>query len=150
MHLFFSMNFLYIRGLIHSDLRMSFRFSIKSPPTMVAPRSNIHVNTCVWIINTNNSIKDPIHECQNFVDTNQILIFGGYLKTRESFYTWVIIWVKAILSHIDARVVLPRYKLGSCMVSKTEYLLLVSKKCEILIIEIRWNWFFKRTSILHW
>ena len=33
-----------------------------------------------------------------------MLIFGGYFKVRESFYTLVVIWVKTILNHIDMKV----------------------------------------------
>ena len=36
-------------------------------------------------------------------NTNQILIFYGYVKVRDSLYTRVTIWVKAILNHIDPR-----------------------------------------------
>ncbi len=28
-----------------------------------------------------------------------VLIFGGYMKVRDSLYTWVIIWVNTILNH---------------------------------------------------
>ena len=38
-------------------------------------------------------------------------MFDGYVKARESLYTWVIIWDNNILDHIDNRVTLPRYKI---------------------------------------
>ena len=31
----------------------------------------------------------------------QILIFGGYVKVREYLYTRIIVWVDAILNHIE-------------------------------------------------
>ena len=52
-------------------------------------------------------IKEPIHGHQNCY-TNQILIFGGYVKVKESLYTRVIIWVNTILNHIDTSTILPR------------------------------------------
>ena len=42
---------------------------------------------------------------------------GGYVKVKETLYTWIIIWVNAILDHIHTRVVLPTYE-GFCMVHK--------------------------------
>jgi hypothetical protein len=56
----------------------------------------------VSIINNNNGIKEPTRGYHN-CDTNQILIFDGYVKLRESFYTRVIIWVDTILNHIYTR-----------------------------------------------
>ena len=37
------------------------------------------------------------------VETNQILIFGGYLKMRESLYTLFLLLfrVNTVLNHID-------------------------------------------------
>ena len=32
-------------------------------------------------------------------NTNQILVFGGYVILRESLYTQAIIWVKSILNN---------------------------------------------------
>jgi hypothetical protein len=31
--------------------------------------------------------------------------FGGYVKVRESLYTWVNVWIDADLNHIDTRVI---------------------------------------------
>ena len=59
------------------------------------------------LINIDNGIKEPTHGYQN-CNTSQILIFGGYVKVRESLYTWVIIYVNTILNHIDIRVILSR------------------------------------------
>ena len=52
---------------------------------------------------------------------SQILIFGAYVKVRESLYTQVIIWINTTLNHIDARGILPRYE-GSCMLYRPEYI----------------------------
>ena len=49
------------------------------------------------------------------VKSSQILLFGGYVKVKESFYTRVIIWVITILNHIDTTAILPRYE-DSCLV----------------------------------
>ena len=38
------------------------------------------------LINIDNGIKEPTHGYQN-CNTSQILIFGGYVKVRESLYT---------------------------------------------------------------
>ena len=40
----------------------------------------------VSIININNSTKESTHGHQNY-NTNEILMFGGYVKVRESMYT---------------------------------------------------------------
>ena len=45
----------------------------------------------------------------------QILIFGGYLKGRESLYTEVATWVNTIRNQIDIRAIVTRYE-GSGMV----------------------------------
>ena len=57
----------------------------------------------------NKGVKEPTHGCQKY-NTSQILIFGGYLKVRESLCTQVIIWVDTILNHSD----IVTYE-GSCM-----------------------------------
>ena len=59
--------------------------------------------------NINNGIKELTRGYQ-FCDTSQILIFGGYVKGRESLHTLVIIWVNTIVNHIDTRATLPRYE----------------------------------------
>ena len=38
------------------------------------------------LINIDNGIKEPTHGYQN-CNISQILIFGGYVKVRESLYT---------------------------------------------------------------
>ena len=73
----------------------------------------------VAIINTNNGIKEPTHKNQNG-NTNEILIFSGYVKVRESLSARVIIWVITILNHINTKAVLPRYA-GSCMEYRTRW-----------------------------
>ena len=72
----------------------------------------------VSIININNDIKESTCGYQN-CRTCQILIFGGYVKVRESLYTQVIIRVNAIVNHIDTKVFLPRYE-GSRMIYQPE------------------------------
>jgi hypothetical protein len=56
------------------------------------------------IMNINNGIKEPTRRYQN-CNTNQTLIFGSYVKVRESLYTRIIIWVDTIPNHIDIRVI---------------------------------------------
>ena len=68
----------------------------------------------VSIININNGIKEPTHEYPNY-NTSQILIYGGYVKMRESLYTQVVIWISTILNHFDTRTNMPRYQ-DFCMV----------------------------------
>ena len=46
----------------------------------------------VSIININNGIKEPTPGYQN-CNTNQILMFGGYVQMREFLYILVVIWV---------------------------------------------------------
>ena len=67
--------------------------------------------------NINIGVKEPIHGYQN-CNTTKILIFGGYVKVRESLYIRVTIWVNTILHHI--RTIVPRYE-GSCIVYRSEY-----------------------------
>ena len=42
-------------------------------------------------------------------NSGHILIFGGYVKVRESLYTRGVIWVHTISNRIDTRAILPRY-----------------------------------------
>ena len=51
----------------------------------------------VLVININNGTKESTCGYRN-CNTNQILIFGGYVKVRESFYTGVIIRVNTYLT----------------------------------------------------
>ena len=44
------------------------------------------------------------------IGTSQILILGGYVKTIESLYARLIIWVNTVLNHIDTRVILSRVR----------------------------------------
>ena len=55
-----------------------------------------------------------INKGMKFVISNQRLIFGGYVKVRESLYTSIAIRPNTILNHIDIRVILSRCK-DSCM-----------------------------------
>ena len=66
-------------------------------------------NAFISKINVNNGTKESTHGYQN-CNTTEILIFGGYVKVRESLCTRVSIWVNTILSHIDTRAILLRYK----------------------------------------
>ena len=68
----------------------------------------------IAIINNNDGIKELTHGYQN-CNTSQMLMFGGYPKVEESYYSRVVIWVNIMLNHIDTRAILPRYE-GSCMV----------------------------------
>ena len=78
-----------------------------------SPVSVWYIGECiVSIININNSIKEPTHGYQNW-NTSHILIFGGCVKVRDPLYTQVIIWVDAILNHIDTRANFPTYKSSS-------------------------------------
>ena len=55
-------------------------------------------------------IKEPNYGYQ-ICKTNQILICGGYVKVRESLYTWLIIWVNTIPNYIDTLMIFPnRYE----------------------------------------
>ena len=63
-------------------------------------------------ITINNGIKEHTHGCQN-CDTNQLLIFCGYVKVRESLCTRISFWDSTISDHIDTRMILPRYKVLS-------------------------------------
>ena len=97
------------------------------------------------MVNISNGIEELVHGYQNS-NTNQILIFGGYVKVRVSLYTQVIHWVNTILKHIDTRVILLRYE-SSCMVYRPEWyskqkncqipIPILVKKYEILVIDIQ-------------
>ena len=71
------------------------------------------------IININNGMKESTGGYEN-CNSTQIVIFGGYFKVRESFYTRVVIWVNTILNCTDTEVNLTRYK-GSHMVFRPEW-----------------------------
>ena len=78
-------------------------------------------------------------------NTNQILVLGGNLTTRESLYARVSIGVGITLNHIGTRVILSRYE-GSCMLYRPKWYPKKKqpfiypyhagiKNCEILIID---------------
>ena len=48
------------------------------------------------------------------------MVYGGYLKVKNSLYTRVIIWVNTILNYLDTRTILPRYE-RSYMVFKPKW-----------------------------
>ena len=77
------------------------------------------MNAWVSIINISNDIKEPTHGYQN-CHTTQILIFGGYVKVRESLHTRISVWVNTILYHIDIMVILLTFE-GSCMLYIPEW-----------------------------
>ena len=55
-----------------------------------------YIGECMELrININDGIKEPTWGYQN-CNTIQILIFGGHVKVRESYYTQIITWVKTI------------------------------------------------------
>ena len=55
------------------------------------------------------ALKKLTHKYLNY-ETKQILIFGKYVKVRESLHTQVIIWVHNILNHIHTREIFPDIK----------------------------------------
>jgi hypothetical protein len=73
----------------------------------------------VSIININHGIQEHTHGYQNS-NTSLVLIFGGYVKVRESLYAQVLIWVKINLDYIDTRVIVPRSK-GPCMAYRPKW-----------------------------
>jgi hypothetical protein len=91
-------------------------------------------------------IKDSTHGYQNY-NTSQILMFGGYVKVKESLYTRVNIWVGTILKYIDTivQLYLSKKVLAWCInlnyiknKDAVKYLKpTVIKKFHILIIDTR-------------
>jgi hypothetical protein len=65
-------------------------------------------------INVNNDMMYQTHKYQ-YRNTNQILLFGGYVEVRESLCMVFIIWVQNIQNHIDTTTIVPRRE-GSCVV----------------------------------
>ena len=53
-------------------------------------------------------------DLKNYI-TSQILIFGAYVKVKESSCAQVIVWVNTILNYDELGQYLPRYE-GSCLV----------------------------------
>jgi hypothetical protein len=53
------------------------------------------------------------------LNTSQMLLFGGYIKIRESLHTQLYIWVNTILNYIDTTVNLPRHE-NSCIEYRPE------------------------------
>ena len=99
----------------------------------------------IWMHGINNGIKQPTCRYQN-CNTSQILIFGGYVKVRESSYTRVIIWVNTIPDHIDTRMFCLGMKTLAWYIDpngiENKYTVKYPyptgiKKCEILIIDTR-------------
>ena len=65
------------------------------------------------ITNISNGIKEHACNYQN-CNSSQLLIFGRYVKVRESLYVQVVIWIDTMsLNHINTRVILPRYESSS-------------------------------------
>jgi hypothetical protein len=56
---------------------------------------------------------EPTHMAIKDCSFSQILIFGGYLKVRESLYIRVIVWIDTVLNHFDAWAMFLRCQ-GSC------------------------------------
>ena len=69
----------------------------------------MRVNGMVAITSIKNGIKEPTHGYLNS-NTSQILIFGGYVKVRESLHTQGLSWVKTIVCHIDTTAILLEYE----------------------------------------
>lgn len=53
-----------------------------------------------------NDINEPTHGYHQNCNTSEMVIFGGYVKVRESLYTRVIVWVNTILKRIDIGTIL--------------------------------------------
>ena len=54
------------------------------------------MNTWVSIININeNGIKEPTCGC-HYYNINKMFMLSGYVKVWESFFTWVVGWVKSL------------------------------------------------------
>lgn len=60
-------------------------------------------------MNDNNGIKEPTCEYPNW-NTNQMLIFCGYVEVRESLYAWIFISTSIVPSYIDVMVNLRSYE----------------------------------------
>ena len=112
----------------------------------------------VSIINIKKDVKEPTHEYQNCY-INQILISVGYVKVRESFCTWVIIWIDTTLDHIDTREIFPSMKVLTWRIDPNgnENRNIVkhpyptgNKKCEILIINTRMRPTLVSTICINW
>ena len=73
-------------------------------------------NGMVSTINIINSIKEATRGYQN-CNTNQLLIFGGYVQVREAMCTCVIIWVNTILMNNNVGTILLMYQ-GLFMMSR--------------------------------
>ena len=93
---------------------------VRSPPML-----DCFIGGCmVSISNINNGIKELSMYCQN-CNINQMFIFDGYLKVRESWYTCIFIWINTILNHIDIQTmflyikILVWNKYPNCIESKT-------------------------------
>ena len=87
---------------------------------VLLPKLDWYIGECmVLIMKITHGINKRTHGHQNCI-TNRMLIFCGYVKVREYLYTQVIIQVNTILSHIDTRGVLHRYK-SSCMVYRSNW-----------------------------
>ena len=72
------------------------------------------MNVRVSIHYINKGIKEPTLRYQT-CNTNQVFIFGGYVKVRESLDTRVV-WANTIVNNIDiVTTILPRFE-NSCMV----------------------------------
>lgn len=63
----------------------------------------------VSIINIKNGVKEPIHGHQ-IRNSNQILIFVGYVQVRDHSIPEWLFWIDAILDPMDTREILPSLK----------------------------------------
>ena len=95
----------------------------------------------VLIININKGIKESTCGYQK-CNTSHILIYSWCVKVRESLHTQLIVWVNAVLNHIDTRMILLGVKILAWLIdpNDTEPKTLSNthanthKKYEILII----------------
>jgi hypothetical protein len=78
-----------------------------------------------------NDINEPTHGYHQNCNTSEMVIFGGYVKVRESLYTRVIICVNTFLNHIDTKAILPQCE-GQTLIP---YWYKIKIKREILTID---------------
>jgi hypothetical protein len=93
------------------------------------------------VFKINNSIEDPTCEGRyHYCNVEKNLVFGGYVKVRQSLYTQVIFWVYTILILgricLDMKVLAWKINLNGIRVhSHTQFLIGIKKIYEILDID---------------
>ena len=117
------------------------------PTVMWVQRDRYHIGECMGI-NKSTCImaSKNLHVGYPHCHISQMLMFGGFVKARESLYTRVTVWVSTILYHVDNSAMSPKCP-GSCMLfisywfwnrNIVEYPYPVGiHKCKIFIIDTR-------------